>query len=172
MTLQEKVEAAIRQGQSVIRTYNEKTLKGNVFNEATTRYAIIDPILTALGWKLDDPTQCRFEEWQERTGQEYWGRPDYCLYKKDQDGHDKLVILIEAKALTQGLNGFGEENQLKSYSADPNKRVLTNGRHWYFYVCGQEFGEFRCPDVDISPGTDCSRTANKLIQHLSSRKRW
>ena len=174
MTLQENVEAAIKHGRSVIANYEDDILQGYIFNESTTRYAIIDPILTALGWKLNDPTQCRFEEWRRRRGQENSGRPDYSLYKKDYRGVEKLVVLVEAKALTQSLNGFREENQLQSYSANPNPkvRVLTNGRHWYLYRNNNDYGKYRCPDVDISPDTDIFVNAKKLIESLSSRKRW
>ena len=176
MTLQENVEKAIRHGRSVIRKH------GYVLNEATTRYAIIDPILIALGWKLDDPTQCRFEEWQDRNGQEYSGRPDYCLYKGG-----KLVVLVEAKAISKTLNGFSEENQLKNYSADPNDLdvwVLTNGSHWYFYKSMEEFGDYRFPDINIEFGTMADKEnenktgrkatiaemAQEMIKHLSYRR--
>ena len=167
MALQENVETAIRHGRSVIKMYEEEALKGYVFNETTTRYAIIDPILTALGWKLSDPTLCRFEEWKERKGQECWGQLDYGLYK-----NNKLLVVIEAKSLSRNMNEFSEENQLKSYSVAPRKWVLTNGRHWYFYDDQTDFGEYRDP-IDIS---DCTRsvpkTAKELIQKLSSLKRW
>ena len=141
MALQEDVEKAIRHGRSVIRKhcYN--------LNETITRYAIIDPVLTAPGWKLDDPVQCKFEQRRNPKGQEYLGRPDYCLYK-----NCKLVALIEAKALRKHLNEFSEENQLAGYSADPTVWVLTNGSHWYFYSSWKEFGDYRYPDINIEFG--------------------
>ena len=163
MTLQENVEGAVRHGRSVIKKY-----EGSDLNETTTRYAIIDPILTALGWKLDDPERCSHEEWWERKDREYPGRPDYCLHNKNGDP----VVLIEAKGLSKTLNGFSEENQLKSYRPDPKKWVLTNGRLWYFYDDRTDFGGYRYP-IDI---TDCTesvpRISNQLIQELCSLKRW
>ena len=146
MALQENVEKAIKHGQSVIR--NSKPNYN--LNETTTRYSIIDPILTALGWKLDDPTRCRFEERQDRKGQEYRGQLDYGLYK-----NDKLLVVIEAKSLSRNMNEFAEENQLKSYDVSPKVklRVLTNGSHWYFYRNEKDYGRYRHPDINIEYGT-------------------
>lgn len=138
MGLQENVETAIRHGRSVIRHH------GYDLNEATTRYAIIDPILTALGWKLDDPNQCRFEEWRGRRRENASGQTDYTLYK-----HGKPLVVIEAKSLSKNMNGFSEENQLKSYSVNPDLWVLTNGSHWYFYKNRKDFGTYRFPDINI-----------------------
>ena len=171
MTLQENVEAAVKHGQSVIRKnkhYVEEQL-GYGLNEATTCYTIIDPILRALGWKLDDPDQCWLEEWQGREGQEASGRTDYTFYKGV-----RLVALIEAKAISRTLNGFREENQLKNYrfDDDPKIWVLTNGRHWYFYRCRKHFGTDEYSAVFLDSGASAQEIAKQLIQHLSSRKRW
>ena len=169
MTLQENVEKAIRHGRSVIRKHKRYVEDGYGLNEATTCYAIIDPILRALGWKLDDPDQCWFEEWQEREGQTVWGRTDYTFYKGVQ-----LVALIEAKAISKSLNGFREENQLKSYSfdADPKIWVLTNGRHWYFYDHREKFGTDDYAAVYLDCSASDQEIAKQLIRNLSSRKRW
>ena len=174
MTLQENVEKSIRHGRSVIK----KSEPDYNLNETSTCYAIIDPILRALGWKLDDPGQCRFEEWQKREGQQASGRTDYSLYKGD-----KLVVLIEAKALSKTLNGFSEENQLKNYRADPDVWVLTNGSHWYFYKSMKEFGKNRFPDINIEYGTMAdiedektgrkamvAEMAQEMIKHLGYRR--
>ena len=146
MGLQENVETAIRHGRSVIKMYDEKVLEGYVFNETTTRYAIIDPILTALGWKLNNPTRCRFEEWQDRRGENASGQTDYTLYK-----HGKPLVVIEAKSLSKYMNEFTEENQLKNYlvSRSVKMRVLTNGAHWYFYETSKDYGGYRDPDINL-----------------------
>lgn len=161
MTLQENVEKAIRHGRSVIAKH------GYDLNETITRYAIMDPILVALGWKLDDPDRCKFEERKAREGQEARGQTDYTLYKNGE-----LAVVIEAKSLSSTLNGFSEENQLAAYKVDPKKWVLTNGRRWYFYDTRKKFGNDVPPDVDLSPGTDSVENAKILIKNLSSRKRW
>lgn len=158
MTLQKNVKEAIEHGRSVIKKYED-----NGLNETTTRYAIIDPILRALGWKLDDPDQCWFEEWRSRKKQENYGKTDYSLYKGQT-----LVAFVEAKPLTNPLSGFYEENQLRSYRSRPRVRVLTNGRFWYFYFSAKDFGKDRCPDVDIK----AEGAANILINNLSRYKHW
>ena len=161
--MQENVKKAIEHGRSVIKKYED-----NGLNETTTRYTIIDPILRALGWKLDDPELCRYEEWWDRKDREYSGRPDYSLYNKNGG----LVVLIEAKGLSKTLNGFTEENQLGSYNAAPKVWVLTNGQDWYFYHSKGEFGDTRCPDVSLRGNCTISDMAQVLIQNLSSHKRW
>ncbi len=177
MALQETVEKAVRHGRSVIKMYEEEVLKGYVFNETTTRYAIIDPILTALGWKLDDPTRCRFEEWHSRKGENASGHTDYTLYK-----HGKPLVVIEAKSLSKYLNEFSEENQLKNYqvSSRVKKRVLTNGAHWYFYESSKDYGGYRDPEINLygtladdkKTGRDAtiSEMAQLLIEKLGYRR--
>jgi len=166
MTLQENVKKAIEHGRSVIKKYEDNRL-----NETTTRYAIIDPILRALGWKLDDPGRCCYEEWWDLKDREYSGRPDYSLYNKSGNP----VVLIEAKGLSKTLNGFKEEEQLFNYDIDPIPKlwVLTNGCHWYFYDQERKPGKCRNPDVDMcdQSGTP-GEMAQTLIQNLSSHKRW
>ena len=172
MPIQDRVEEAIKHGRRIIRQ-NEKMRKSagyDALNEATTRYAIIDPILRALGWKLDDPSHCQVEQWQERAGKEHTGRSDYLLIK---DG--RPVVVIEAERLSKSLNGWTEEKQLQGYDEPAEHRlaVLTNGRIWYFYGqdTGHSYGEYRVPDVNISE-VESSQAAQILIDSLSSRKRW
>ena len=177
MALQEDVEKAIRHGRSVIKKYDEEVLESYVFNEPTTRYAIIDPILTALGWKLDDPTRCRFEEWRGRKGQEYSGRLDYGLYK-GKGKEERLFVTVESKALSNNLGGFEEEKQLFGYYIDPKPElwVLTTGSHWYFYDQETERGKHRPPDVNIScleidgQKSTIAKMAQKLIEKLSYQR--
>jgi Predicted type IV restriction endonuclease len=56
-------------------------------NEMLTRYALVDPILRALGWDTEDPEQV-VPEFQTEVG-----RPDYILHCAD------LRIGVEAKRL-------------------------------------------------------------------------
>ncbi|MEM2863427.1 MAG: hypothetical protein QXW20_07960, partial [Ignisphaera sp.] len=55
-------------------------------NEMLTRYVLIDPLLRALGWDIENPEQVRSEE---RQGA---GVPDYVLYVGEE-----RIIAIEAK---------------------------------------------------------------------------
>ena len=63
-------------------------------NETATRYALIDPLLTALGWDLQDPGQVQTEY---STGD---GRADYAMLAGGDTSRPRLVI--EAKKLGRG----------------------------------------------------------------------
>ena len=56
-------------------------------NEALTRSALIDPVLTALGWDLTDPAQV-IPEYVTING-----RIDYAMFA---GGGDRPVMLVEA----------------------------------------------------------------------------
>ena len=62
-------------------------------HEMRTRYAVIDPILEALGWEIDDPSQVRVEYEVKVSGK--MKRVDYALLSKG-----KPVVLVEAKKLS------------------------------------------------------------------------
>ena len=121
MTLQEKVEEAVRHGQKVIWEYDD----GETLHEAVTRYAIIDPILQALGWDTSDPGQVLPENWRKLSNQQRVA--DYALLNKNGEP----VVLIEAKGFSRTkLYGWTEEKQLQDYAPDSGAKlgVLTNGK--------------------------------------------
>ena len=156
------VERAVRRAVAVLD--NEDYM--DALHEAGTRYAVIDPILRALGWKLRDPEECRVEEWLELESS--WRRADYVLRK---DGEN--VVLIEAKGFNKTrLNGWSQENQLKdlAHGNEWKLGVLTNGQSWYFYKLDGEdpFGEPRAPDVYLSKDT-VKESAKELHLKLSRR---
>ena len=64
--------------------------------EVRTRYALIDPILQALGWNLSDPSQVELEH-KTKPCQPNSPRVDYALLSTT----GKPVILVEAKLLPQ-----------------------------------------------------------------------
>ncbi len=55
----ENVEQAIRHCRRVIGEWEDINM--NAWREDQTRYAIIDPILRALGWDTADPKECMVE---------------------------------------------------------------------------------------------------------------
>ena len=63
--------------------------------EVRTRYALIDPILKALGWNLNDPSQVQIK-YETRTDQSKPPRVDYALLSTG-----KPVIHVEARRLPQ-----------------------------------------------------------------------
>jgi len=116
-------------------------------SEALTRYALIDPILRALGWPLDDPSVVRPEY---GAGQ---GKADYCLF----DAGGKPAVLIGAKTLGPKLPPIAQA-AVVSYAWHLNQRgnrvahiCITNGLVWELY----ELGDFRRPlhAVGLGKGT-------------------
>ena len=93
-------------------------------NEAMTRYALIDPLLRALGWDTENPDIVRPEERQEG------GRPDYILYYNDEK-----LIALEAKSLGTRLDEKKVLDLGFSYSWK-NKIpyfIITDGSTWKVY---------------------------------------
>ena len=64
-------------------------------HETANRYAVIDPILWALGWQTWLPWECRVEV---KRGKQ--GRADYVRLNAEE----KPVVVIEAKGLYGGSN--------------------------------------------------------------------
>ncbi len=161
-----EVEKAIRHARAVIKQHSED----NLLHEAATRYYIIDPILRSLGWKLEDPKQCKVEEWRTLTNRQQV--IDYILLNKDGNH----VVLIEAKGFAKTkLYGESEETQLKDYASQSSAKiaVLTNGKDWYIYntACKDAFGQVRDPDVDIcDKEMDVATIARRLHRVLNSHK--
>lgn len=165
MAIQERVEEAIKHGQKVIYEYDD----GETLHEAGTRYAIIDPILQALGWDTSDPGQVLPENWRKLNNPQRVA--DYALLSKNGD----LVVLIEAKGYSKTkLYGWAEEKQLQDYAPGSGAElaVLTNGKDWYFYYLlkGDSFDRPRDADINICC-YDVKKTAKRLIKELSRYKR-
>ena len=108
-------------------------------NETLTRYALIDPLLRALDWQLDDPSIVVPEEKINNK------------LTADYSFGDKIMIL-EAKSLSTILENYVEK--LKLYMSNSNHMsvygVLTNGSQWKTYhLVGQKLthlNEFNVTD--------------------------
>lgn len=106
-------------------------------NETLTRYALIDPLLRALDWNLEDPDILIPEDVDKRQR-----RTDYSF-------GDRIMIL-EAKPLNQPLDKYLEK--LKQYMHDRRSvyGILTNGNQWKTYqLIGQKpthLNEFNVTD--------------------------
>lgn len=72
--------------------------------EVRTRYALVDPILQALGWNLTDPSQVQIE-YETKTDQSQPCRVDYALLSTG-----KPEILVEAKPLPKEYLAFHRAN--------------------------------------------------------------
>ena len=102
-------------------------------NEEATRYALIDPILRALGWEVDNPRYVRVE-----CCQDCGGKPDYALLKRG-----KPVVYVEAKkwgtisSIKKLNNPFstGKLDQLKNYCNSNSVKIgaFSDGGSWYIF---------------------------------------
>ena len=95
-------------------------------NETRTRTALIDPLLTALGWDVSDPGLVTPEY---TVGQ---GRADYALINGEPES--KPVAIVEAKPLGNFLNDR-ERTQMLTYANMEGIKyaILTNGDLWELY---------------------------------------
>ena len=150
---------------------------GQDWHEAQTRYAIIDPILRALGWDTSDPKVCR-PEWQYKGSRR---RVDYALFSdttpRDFSRGDAVpVIIIECKLLWSCL--WEEDgHQLQAYvDAEPRMTeglaVLTSGKRWIMYLLGDDRRLVDIPpDVVDLIDDDPDFVAGKLA-HLMDWRNW
>ena len=89
------VEDAIRQVRQQLADYPTSDY---LYNEATTRNVIINPMLEALGWDLRNLDQCGYEI--DPKG-ELWGKKpaDYVLGAPS----GRTMVIVEAKRMSNGL---------------------------------------------------------------------
>lgn len=96
-------------------------------NEIRTRYALIDPLLGALGWDVADPSQVVAEHPLPT------GRVDYALATDAGP-----AILLEAKSLGTPLEDVAR-NQAMNYWWDEeiDHFAVTDGQQWGVYSASQ-----------------------------------
>lgn len=122
-------------------------------NESLTRYALIDPILTALGWNLADPEQVI---------------PEYRPMKRDRYAVDYmlkirgLVLLIEAKPLDKKVGNFQGElvkyvDMCRGEGDEVDFACLTNGDIWNFYEPGNCYRLVLQASLTSDDMNDCAR---------------
>lgn len=88
-------------------------------SEALTRYALIDPILRALGWDTADPAQVRPEFPTES------GNPDYALFWEG-----KPHIMVEAKALGKSLDAAKDKGFQYCWRIKVSYYAVADGNAW------------------------------------------
>jgi hypothetical protein len=95
-------------------------------NEADTKAAFIDPILSALGWELRDP----FSVSQEYRHKSQDNPVDYALFILRA-----AVLFVEAKALNRDLSDYKWISETLAYAnaAGVEWCVLTNGDEYRIY---------------------------------------
>ena len=103
------------------RTQTHGTALGG--NETQTRYALIDPLLRALGWDTDDPSQVVPE--YSASG----GRADYALLGVD----GKPTVMVEAKRLNRPLQDGLSQSIAYCVEQGTPYFCVTDGRRWAIY---------------------------------------
>ena len=169
------VEEAIRHSRRVAGEWKEVGL--TEWREEHTRYAIIDPVIRALGWKTCDPKECHPEYWRYGA-MEAACRVDYALFSKPcltgiGNGEVSPDIIIEAKKLYLGLEEHVEQLQRYALAEPPMTgramavAVLTNGGGWWLYDMSSRGGFPSEPvkRVDILNGNQlmAAQTLNKWL---------
>ena len=92
-------------------------------NETRTRQALIDPMLRALGWDVEDPNSVELEYGIKRK----WA--DYALM-----GSGRPIAVIEAKALGRALKDDEKMQALNYANMDGiDYMAVTNGDHWQMF---------------------------------------
>lgn len=120
-----------------------------VGSESTVRYALVNPLLSALGWDLADPksvrTEYRVEKFVQKDGKWKSGILDYVLL----DGQRRRLV-VEAKALGKSLDDEAVE-QCISYCVreGPGHFVVTNGKQWRGYYLHAPGGASQNQDFDF-----------------------
>ena len=65
-------------------------------NEWLTRYALIDPLLSALGWDMSDPGVTVPEFSVHKISAQHRGRTDYALFGSRDEAPSKPDVVVEA----------------------------------------------------------------------------
>lgn len=99
---------------------------GRELNEATTIRSLIEPVLAAIGWRMDDPEECR-GEYRHQTQD---NPVDLALFLERTPR-----LFVEAKQLRSSLEEHKWASQAVGYANAAGVRwaVLTNGKEWRVY---------------------------------------
>ena len=123
-------------------------------NETRTRMALIDPLLTALGWDVSDPTVVT----PEYSVSGRWA--DYALLRPD----GQPAATIEAKKLGESLTSHRMQMLNYSNASGVEYAGLTDGDRWELYEVFQrgQLEDRRILDVSIA-NTPAHELALRLL---------
>ena len=124
-------------------------------NETATRYVLIDPLLTALGWDLQDPEQVQTEY---STGD---GRADYAMLAGGDSSRPRLVI--EAKKLGRPIGDGINQSITYCVGRGIPYFVVTNGREWAAYETHKPVPVTDKRIVDFSLTDPAQATVMKML---------
>ena len=170
----ENVELAIRHCRRVVGEWEDINMNG--WREDQTRYAVIDPILRALGWDTADPKECMVEY---RRGR---GWVDYAIFGEEAGmegigrAEARPLIVIEAKPVDADLTEVPDDQLAGYVDAEPAMQygagVVTNGRLWMIFDLEAEgaLEDKHIETVNITEGA-VLRAATTLNYWLS-KEQW
>ena len=99
--------------------------QGQAIGEENTKHALIEPVLRALGWHVEDLDEVRCEYKLNQTDNPV----DYALFV---DG--KLRLFVEAKALGENLRQVGQRDHgVRRVAGVVEWIVLTDGNEYRIY---------------------------------------
>lgn len=112
--------------------------------ETRTRQLLIDPLLSAMGWDVQNPKKVRLENPLQAPGGTI--RADYVLL--NANGND--LAAIEAKKLGARLDDK-VTNQVFSYADEKNCQymIVTDGDKWRIYNCHKNAARSEKLEVEI-----------------------
>ena len=113
-------------------------------NEIRTRTALVDPLLTALGWDTTDPAMVVPE--YAAGG----GTADYALLKVTPDGGSPVIAFVEAKRLHEPLEPHRAQMLNYANMSGVKYAGLTNGDRWELYEVFKEAPLHERLIVDVS----------------------
>ena len=176
------VKEAVRHTRQVLKRWDDvgKAYWPNEesWREDQTRYALIDPILRALGWETSNPEEC-YTEYPRP-----WGggrRVDYAIFRRRWclraigRAQAEPDIIIEAKSAQVTINK-NHQAQLRQYvkGKPPMTRgvaVLTNGREWQLY-CVERGGRLsKEPANTVNIQIDSLNRAAEKLRSLLTKSR-
>ena len=122
-------------------------------NEIRTRTALVDPLLTALGWDTTNPAMV-IPEYAAGGG-----TADYALLKVTPDDGTPVIAFIEAKRLHEPLEPHRAQMLTYANMTGVKYAGLTNGDRWELYEVFKEspLHERRIMDVSVrnEPAFEC-----------------
>lgn len=117
--MSDQLSRAIEQVRSEIANYSDVFRQ----NEYQTVQSLVNPVLNALGWRVNEVARVRQ---QYRVGR---GKVDMALMRDD-----KPVVLVEAKALgTDFDDAVIDQVSQYCYREGASTALLTNGAEWRVY---------------------------------------
>ena len=134
------VETAIKHVRTVYGEWKDQGF--DYWREEHTRYAMIAPIIRALGWKTCDPKECHRE--YTRFKGDKAGRVDNAFFLNRSlecigNGTVAPDMIIEVKNPSVDLEGSVEQ-LCRSTQARPLMKdgvaALANGKEWWLYDIG------------------------------------